>query len=177
MNSDPKSSIFSKLYRFIYKHSLMTTIFAYSLILLIFARFDVFEKILAVFIVLEHAEVDEMFLVGVLFAIFFLVVQCFKNKKTSRKNKLNVNKLKQQQDALKSAFISALSSEERHILNHLIEEKGKSTQSEIAKLSGMNNVRAYRVVQRLQAKSIVLISSQGKIRNVELSKNLKEALI
>ncbi|MFQ5620922.1 MAG: helix-turn-helix transcriptional regulator [Candidatus Nanoarchaeia archaeon] len=69
-----------------------------------------------------------------------------------------------------------LGRDEKAILNHLIEHDGKTTQSEISRLHGMNKVKAYRSLQKMQEKQIVDVTSHGKVRNVMLKDDILRTL-
>jgi|SRR3989344_5426382 len=66
--------------------------------------------------------------------------------------------------------------EEKKIIKFLLDSGGKTTQSEIARLEGMNKVRAFRSLQKLQEKGIILISPHGKVRYITLKEELKGIL-
>ena len=69
-----------------------------------------------------------------------------------------------------------LGADERDILNFLVHEGGETSQAEISRLKGMGRVRAYRALQRMQAKGMLSIESHGKVRRVCLKENIRSIL-
>ena len=69
-----------------------------------------------------------------------------------------------------------LGEDEKMIIKFLLDSNGKTTQSEITRLNGMNKVKAYRSLQKLQKKGIVLIRPHGKVRYIMLKEELKGIL-
>jgi uncharacterized membrane protein len=61
-----------------------------------------------------------------------------------------------------------LQPEEREILDYLVRSDGVSTQADVARLPGMNRVKAHRALQRMQQKSIINIIPHGKVRKIQL---------
>ncbi|MBR9699387.1 hypothetical protein GOV09_02940 [Candidatus Woesearchaeota archaeon] len=70
-----------------------------------------------------------------------------------------------------------LGTEERKILNFLVEKDGKTTQAHIARIEGMNKVKAFRSVKKMQDKQIVDVVSHGKVRQVLLKENILDILL
>lgn len=69
-----------------------------------------------------------------------------------------------------------LSAEEKAIVNLLVEQGGSTNQAEIARLPGMNRVKAHRSLQKMQEKRIIELVPHGKIRKVHLKENLRTIL-
>ncbi len=67
--------------------------------------------------------------------------------------------------------------DEKRILQYLVDENGKTTQSEISRLEGMNKVKAYRSLKKLQEKQIVQIIPHGKVRKIELRQDILQLLV
>ena len=65
-----------------------------------------------------------------------------------------------------------LSSEEKLIVEYLINNGGKANQADISRLPNMGRVKAYRTLQRMEGKQIVNIEAHGKIRRVQLLEDL-----
>jgi len=61
-----------------------------------------------------------------------------------------------------------LSTEEKKVLLHLLENDGVSTQAEIARLEKYGAVKALRLVQKMTEKRLVKIVSRGKMREIRL---------
>ena len=72
--------------------------------------------------------------------------------------------------------ISFLSIEESDVLKHLVENKGKSSQSKIAHIGEMGAVKALRTVQKMKEKRIVSIQKEGKMRLIKLNNEILELL-
>ena len=70
-----------------------------------------------------------------------------------------------------------LSTEEKEIVNFLVEKRGVTTQSEIARLPHMNRVRAHRSLQKMEEKQIIDLVPHGKIRKVHLKENMLHLLL
>ena len=70
-----------------------------------------------------------------------------------------------------------LSREEREIVNFLVENKGITTQAEIARLPHMNRVKAHRSLQKMSQKQIIELIAHGKIRKVHLKENILQLLM
>lgn len=75
-----------------------------------------------------------------------------------------------------SIVLLFLSQEEKAIVNHLVQQGGSTNQAEIARLHGMNRVKAHRSLQKMQEKRIIELIPHGKIRKVHLKENLREML-
>ncbi len=70
-----------------------------------------------------------------------------------------------------------LNKEEREIVNSIVKKGGETTQAEIARLPGMNRVKAYRSLQKMQEKQLLDIIPHGKLRKVRLKQNILSLLI
>ncbi|MFW5879530.1 MAG: hypothetical protein ACOCUV_01770 [bacterium] len=97
----------------------------------------------------------------------FIVAQILSNK---------VEKTKKNSKELLETIMLFLGEEEKHVIYHLIENKGKSTQSKIAHVKNMGNVKALRTVQKLADKQLIEVNKEGKMRKVTLKDNIKEML-
>ena len=75
-----------------------------------------------------------------------------------------------------SVVKSFLSKEEKDALEHLVQNRGSSTQANIARLQNMGNVKALRTVQKLIQKNLVDIEANGKVRKVILKTHIAELL-
>lgn len=69
-----------------------------------------------------------------------------------------------------------LNKEEKEIIKFLVKEAGESNQAEIARLPGLNNVKAYRSVQKMQEKNLVDVQAHGKLRKVMIKDNIYDIL-
>lgn len=69
-----------------------------------------------------------------------------------------------------------LGTEERKILNFLVEGEGRSTQSDISRLPGLNKVRAHRCLNKMREKDILEIIPHGKVRIIKLKKDIFDTI-
>ena len=65
-----------------------------------------------------------------------------------------------------------LHNEEKEIIKFLVEKKGTTTQAEISRLPGLDRVKAFRSLQKMQEKRLVEIQEHGKIRKVTLKEDI-----
>ena len=70
-----------------------------------------------------------------------------------------------------------LSTDERAILNYLVEKKGEASQADVSRLEGMNRVKAFRTLQKMQQRNLLEITSFGKVRKVRLKENIYDSLV
>ncbi len=68
-----------------------------------------------------------------------------------------------------------LSSEDRAIVEILINKDGMTTQSEIAKLPDMTRLKAHRIVKRLEERGIVHVEKYGKINMIRIVDELRNS--
>jgi hypothetical protein len=94
-------------------------------------------------------------------------------------SKIAFSEFKKQKDSSKDIIgiiMLFLHSEEKEIISCLMRNGGKSTQAEISKLPGLNRVKAYRALQKMEEKRIIEIVSYGKIRKVILKENIMNSI-
>ncbi len=65
-----------------------------------------------------------------------------------------------------------LNRDERAIISVLVQNRGSTNQAEIARLPGMNRVKAFRSLQKMQEKQLIEILAHGKVRKINLKENL-----
>lgn len=75
------------------------------------------------------------------------------------------------------ALIQFLSTDERKVVEKLIEEKGKILQSEITRIEGLGKVKSHRILQKLSDRGVIEIEKHGKTNIVKLTKTIKEVII
>lgn len=75
-----------------------------------------------------------------------------------------------------SLVLKFLSEDEKKIIEHLVEEEGKTTQAEISRLQGMTRLKAHRSLQKLSQRKLITITPHGKIRKIKLREDLFETL-
>jgi len=83
------------------------------------------------------------------------------------------NNLKKNTEVL----LKFLSSDEKKLVNALIENNGKVLQAEVTRLPGMNKVKTHRVTQKLIERGVIEKSSLGKTNVVQFTKEIKEGLL
>ena len=69
-----------------------------------------------------------------------------------------------------------LNNDEREIINLLVKQNGTANQADISRLQGMNRVKAFRSLQKMQDKKLIDIISHGKVRRVTLKDNILHLL-
>lgn len=69
-----------------------------------------------------------------------------------------------------------LSKEEKEIIKFLVEKNGNTTQAEISRLPGLDRVKAFRSLQKMQEKRLVEIQEHGKIRKVRLKEDIMSVI-
>ena len=69
-----------------------------------------------------------------------------------------------------------LTSPERKIIKHLIENKGRSNQFELSHLQGLNKFRTHRIINNLEEKGILIKKKIGKVNKIILKKDIYEFL-
>jgi uncharacterized membrane protein len=104
-------------------------------------------------------------IISVSFGFMWAVIsgEQLKESKNQTKNMLDV-------------LLLFLSTEERLILNYLVDNLGNANQADISRLSDMGRVKAYRSLQRMEEKGIVSITPHGKIRKISLKENIFEVI-
>ncbi|MFH1133248.1 MAG: hypothetical protein V1735_02045 [Nanoarchaeota archaeon] len=70
-----------------------------------------------------------------------------------------------------------LGKDERAIIHFLVKNKGETNQREISRLPGMNRVKAFRALQKMQEKRIIEVIPHGKVRIVKLTGNILSTLL
>ncbi|MFH1107052.1 MAG: hypothetical protein V1787_04090 [Candidatus Micrarchaeota archaeon] len=70
-----------------------------------------------------------------------------------------------------------LNPDDKVVVRELLKNGGRIMQAEISRLPGMTRLKAHRVVQKLEQKGVVDVSTSGKLRVVHLKDELKGALL
>ena len=87
-----------------------------------------------------------------------------------------VTKTKNESRNLLETLFLFLNNDEKEIINHLVQNQGTAGQAEISRLSGMDRVKAYRSLQKMQEKKLIEVTAHGKIRKVSLKGNILNLL-
>jgi uncharacterized membrane protein len=94
--------------------------------------------------------------------------------------KISTDKVVKSQESTKhivDVLFAFLSAEEKILLEHLIKKEGNTTQAEIARLSGFDRVKAFRIVSKLCERGVVDVTAHGKIRNVTLKYEIYQTMV
>lgn len=73
--------------------------------------------------------------------------------------------------------LNFLDSDEKNIVNHLINNKGEDYQSKLASKLKMSNVKLHRRLKNLEAKQIIYKTSKGMTHKIKLNDNLKKLFL
>ncbi|MCR4368606.1 MAG: hypothetical protein NUV67_01740 [archaeon] len=74
-------------------------------------------------------------------------------------------------------ILKLLNSEEKKLVNLLIENNGKILQAEVTRLPGMTKVKSHRVVQKLIDRGVLEKESVGKTNVLKFTQEIKEGLL
>lgn len=102
---------------------------------------------------------------GLMIGLVVFYIMSEKESKKSKVVKINTKKI-----------LDLLSSEERLIINKLLENNGKVRQYEITYIDGLTKLKVHRLLKRLEAKDIIKKEKIGKVNNVLLDKEILEIL-
>jgi len=70
-----------------------------------------------------------------------------------------------------------LTSPERKIIKHLVENRGRSNQFNLSHLQGMNKFKTHRLINSLEEKDIIIKEKIGKINRIILKRDIYDLLI
>ena len=71
-------------------------------------------------------------------------------------------------------ILKFLKPDERKVVEMLIENKGKVSQSEITRMPGMTKLKTHRAIKELEFKGIIQIQKDGMTNKITLSNDIKE---
>lgn len=77
----------------------------------------------------------------------------------------------------KNIILRLLNSDEREVLEKLIEGRGTVLQSEISRTEGMTKLKAHRAVKDLERKGMIKTESHGKTNRIFLTKDIKDIIL
>lgn len=69
-----------------------------------------------------------------------------------------------------------LDTEEKIVLDYLLQEGGSGEQASISRLDGMTRVKAHRTIKKMQEKDLLEVKKHGKINKVHLPPRIQELL-
>ncbi len=87
-----------------------------------------------------------------------------------------VTKTKKESQKLLEMLLLFLNTDEKEIINCLVQNNGTMGQADISRLQNMNRVKAYRCLQKMQGKNLIDITAHGKVRKVSLKDNILQML-
>ncbi|MBI3032506.1 hypothetical protein HYY69_03455 [Candidatus Woesearchaeota archaeon] len=87
-----------------------------------------------------------------------------------------IEKKEEETKSILDIVVQFLHNEEKQILNYLVDNKGTTTQAEIARLPSMNRVKAFRTLQKMEEKRLIEIIPHGKIRKIMLKENILDII-
>ncbi len=70
--------------------------------------------------------------------------------------------------------LKLLDEDEAKVMETILKNKGKATQSEITKELNFPKVKTFRIIERLKSKGIVKKEGKGRIKSIELSDEFKK---
>jgi uncharacterized membrane protein len=75
------------------------------------------------------------------------------------------------------SILKLLNSNEKKVVEKIIENKGSALQSEISRMEGMTKLKAHRAVKELERKGIVKLEQYGKTNRIILAEDIKEVIL
>jgi predicted PurR-regulated permease PerM len=75
------------------------------------------------------------------------------------------------------SILKLLNSNEKKVVEKLIENRGTILQSQISRMEGMSKLKAHRTVKELKKRGIINIESYGKTNRIELNEDFKQILV
>ena len=88
-----------------------------------------------------------------------------------------IKKKKRSSITILDTVLLFLGDEEKAIIDFLVAQGGGTTQSEISRLPGMNRVKAFRSLQKMEGKRLIDITHHGKIRKIALKEEIFNVLL
>ncbi|MCR4335142.1 MAG: hypothetical protein NUV57_01245 [archaeon] len=95
---------------------------------------------------------------------YYLMAQQVESKEKSLKKNTDV-------------ILKLLNSDEKKLVNLLLENKGKILQAEVTRLPGMTKVKSHRVVQKLIDRGVLEKESVGKTNVLKFTEEIKQGLL
>jgi len=86
------------------------------------------------------------------------------------------NKKKELQEVTQ-ALMQFLNKDEKKIVEKILENNGKTFQSEISRIEGIGKLKSHRILLRLSDRGVIEIEKHGKTNIIKLKKNIKEVLV
>lgn len=76
-----------------------------------------------------------------------------------------------------SLALSLMEKEEGKVVNRIVEEGGRITQSEISRIEGIGKVKAHRILRKLEKKGLLKREQYGKTNMVKISEKYRKLLL
>ncbi len=116
---------------------------------------------------------NEISLVIVMISLFGLFIGSLTYYFISEKYEKKIDKIHKDM----SQTLRFLDVEERKIIKSLIDNKGKDTQTNIVKNTGLSRVKVSRIINRLEQREIIKKIPNGMTNTVDLNDELKKILV
>jgi predicted transcriptional regulator len=75
------------------------------------------------------------------------------------------------------SILKLLNTNEKKVVEKIIENKGSVLQSEISRMESMTKLKTHRAVKELERKGIVTLEQYGKTNRIILTKDIKEVIL
>lgn len=108
-------------------------------------------------------------------AITKLVNSSVKVNGKANKSSKKVNR-KSKKPSVNGSILKLLSSNEKKVIQRIIENKGTTLQSEISRMEDMTKLKAHRTVKELERKGVIKIEQFGKTNKLILNKDFKDIM-
>jgi FlaA1/EpsC-like NDP-sugar epimerase len=76
-----------------------------------------------------------------------------------------------------NSILKFLEDREKSVVDCIIRENGKTTQSKITRDTGLSKIKVCRILKKLENKKIIVKKSHGMTNSIELEEELKKVLI
>ena len=140
-------------------------IFLVTVLVFVYALSSQGEAVPTIFEPFLHYHIHFMVVMG-LFGVFSGIVTYNVLSATLDKQKKVIN-------ANLGIIMKFLSSEDREVINLLMQKQGMTTQSEVSRLPGMSRLKAHRVIKKLESHGLVHIEKHGKINIIHMIEELR----
>jgi len=116
---------------------------------------------------------NEVTIIAILLSLFGMFVGSITYYFISEKYERRI--IKMHKDA--NLTLRFFDGEEKCIIKSIIDHKGKMTQSQLAKDTGLSRVKISRSLKKLEEKQIIIKNPNGMTNNIEIEEKLKNLLI
>lgn len=153
-------------------------------ILLVIGLLSLFMFIIFTFIFLFHLYLEDKLITPVLspfvkyYVEFFILIATLGFGVGAITAYLMMSKVKKVQDVARTSteiMLSFFQSEERIIVDYLLNHQEPVKQYDISRLQQLNKVKAHRILRKLRERRIIGLQRVGKVNSVMLRKEIREA--